>query len=64
MDVTMLIPGDGLDAVVTGIFWLVALVLLVLAAFVPMVGRREVRLVPLALALFVLPFVWDAFSAG
>lgn len=64
MEVTMLLPGDGLDAVVTGIFWLLALVIFVLAAFVPAVGARGVRLLPLGWACFALPFVWDAFSAS
>lgn len=44
------------------VVWLVALVLAVLASFGEV--RRNVHLGWLAVAAFVLPFLWDAADAG
>lgn len=52
-----------MDIKVKFFFWLASVVVLALGAFEP-VSRRPLRTrlapVPLGLALFVIPFMWDA----
>ena len=55
---------DPMEPVLKGIVWLVAIVLLALIAFVPAALPHRVRLYALSLALFIVPFCWDAFAAA
>jgi hypothetical protein len=57
----MLLALGLMDPTVRGIFMLVAVVLFVIAAFVPF---PKVQLVALGLAFFAFPFMWDAFAAS
>jgi hypothetical protein len=61
----MLLALEALDPVIQGIFFLIALVLFVIAAFsgwrtYPWYGG----LVALGLAFFTFPFMWNAFAAA
>jgi hypothetical protein len=51
-----------MDPVVQGIFFLVALVLFALAAF--LVAFDRVNIVALGLAFFTVPWMWNAFAAS
>jgi hypothetical protein len=58
----MILAVSQMDPVVQGIFFLVALVLFALAAF--LVAFDRVNVVALGLAFFAVPFMWNAFAAS
>lgn len=58
----MLLALEAMDPTVQAVFYLVAVILAVLAAFGVTAGRAE--LFPLAFAAFVVPFAWNAFAAA
>lgn len=52
-----------MDTTVKAVLWLVAVVLAVIAA-VAQDRAGRVQLFPLSFAVFVFPFMWDAFEAS
>lgn len=58
----LLLAIEAMDPTVQAVFYLVAVMLAVLAAFGVTAGRAA--LFPLAFAAFVIPFAWNAFAAS
>lgn len=58
----MLLALEAMDPTVQGIFFLIAVVLFVLAALAVVVGK--VNLIAAGLAFTVFVFMWNAFAAG
>jgi hypothetical protein len=50
-----------MDATLQGVFFLVAVILFAIAAFVPV---ARVNLIALGLAFFAVPFMYNAFDAA
>ncbi len=59
-----MIALSQMDPTVQGIFFLVAVVLFVIAAFSYVVPAIKVNLIALGLAFFAFVFMWNAFGAS
>lgn len=60
----MLLALGTMDPTIQGIFFLVAVVLFVIAAFSYTVPAIKVNLIALGLAFFAFVFMWNAFAAS
>lgn len=58
----LLLALEAMDPTAQAVFYLVAVILAVLAAFGVTAGRAA--LFPLAFAAFVIPLCWNAFAAA
>ena len=60
----MTLATSQMDPTVQGIFFLIAVVLFVLAAFTYIVPAVKVNLIALGLAFATFVFMWNAFAAS
>jgi hypothetical protein len=58
----MILAIEAMDPVLQAVFYTVAVILFVIAAFGVATGR--VAMVPLGLAFFATPFAWNALAAA
>ena len=59
-----MIALNTMDPTLQGIFFLVAVVLFVIAAFSYAIPAVKVNLIALGLAFFAFVFMWNAFAAS
>jgi hypothetical protein len=64
----MILAADVMDPTLKGVIWLIAIIFFLFAAFFAYSWRRDVPLWPslvaVGLALFVIPWMYDAFAVA